>query len=176
MKLEVELKAPAPRGIEKKLLSLGAKKLGTTTQKDTTYDRPGEPLRKKGITLRIRKEGKKIILTHKSKSKSKRVKAKEETELVVTPAMEVLLGGLGYHPAFHKEKKRTEYSLKGVTVCVDQVKGLGKWLDFEVFSKDPESGRKKIISVVKKLSIDESTLLTVSYNHLLREKLKSKKR
>ena len=176
MTLEVELKAPAPRGIEARLRAAGAKKRSAVTNKDTFYDLPGEPLRKKGATLRIRRQGKKTILTYKSRSRSKTVKAKEETELTVDPSIAILLKGLGYVKTFEKETRRTEYGLGGVTVCVDRVKGLGNWVEFEVFGAAGPS-RKKIVKAASKLGIPESQLVTSSYVAMLREKLnKSKKR
>jgi len=173
--MEVELKAKAPRGIEKKLAAAGAKKKSTSHQFDTIYDKPGEPLGKKGATLRVREEDGKTILTYKSKSKSKRVKAKEETELRVMRHIHIFLKGLGYIPIFTKEKTRTEYSLNSINVHLDKVKGLGTWLEFEAFGR-AEPCRKKIVETAAILGIPEEKLSTESYIHLIREKLKSTKK
>ena len=173
--MEVELKARAPRGIEKRLAAAGAKKTYTVHQLDTVYDKPGEPLGKKGVTLRIREEGKKTILTYKGKSKSRRVKAKDEYELRVTRHIHLFLRGLGYRPAFTKEKDRTEYRFGGVNVHLDKVKGLGTWVEFEAFG-EAEPCRKKILAAAEMLGIPEEKLSTESYIKLLREKLKSKKK
>ncbi len=175
MGLEVELKAPAPRGIVARLRAAGAIKQLSATNIDTFYDLPGEPLRGRGETLRLRRQGKKLILTYKSSSKSKRAKAKEETELTVSPAIRALLAGLGYRETFKKETRREEYRLGGVTVCVDHVKGLGSWVEFEAFGPVAAS-RKRIVQTAGKVGIPEGKLISASYVALLREKLKKKKR
>ncbi|MCK4327963.1 MAG: class IV adenylate cyclase [Candidatus Diapherotrites archaeon] len=173
--MEVEFKAKAPRGIEKKLAAAGAKGLGTVVNKDTYYDRPGEPLRRKGAVVRVRSQGKKTIVTYKSPSKSRSTKAMREIEIRATPAIEVLLRGLGYKVTLEKEVRRTSYSLNGVTVCLDTVKGLGSWVEFEVFGT-AAGARKKILAVASKLGIPAKELTPKSYPQLIREKLKSKKK
>ncbi|MFC2174449.1 class IV adenylate cyclase [archaeon] len=172
--MEVELKAKAPRGIEKKLAAAGAKKLGTVVNKDVYYDKPGETLKKHDVTVRLRSAGGKTILTYKSPSKSKRVKSKTEIELRVIPATELFLKGLGYTESFRKEVKRTSYSLNGVTVCYDRVKSLGTWVEFEVFGDS--SARKRLVDTAALVGIPEKELTPKSYPQLIREKLKSTKK
>lgn len=175
MKLEVELKAPAPRGIEKKLLAIGAKKLDRLMIRDDYYDKPGEPLRKKKVTLRIRTQGNQKFLTYKNPRRSKKAKIMEETELAVTPSMDLLLRGLGYTITLTMKKRRTTYALGKVIISVDQVTQLGKWIEFEVFG-DPENARKKILAAAGKLGIAEKDMTNKAYPPLLREKLKKRKR
>ena len=168
---EVELKAKAPRDIEARLASAGAKRLSTKRQEDVLYDLPGEPLRKKGVVLRLRTENGRSLITYKGPSKSRRVKAKEEIEFAVAPAARTLLECLGYSPTFSLGKTRTEYSLPGVTVCVDSVDIVGNWVEFECFGQ-AESCRRKIVAAAAKLGIPENDLAPLSYTTMVRERLK----
>ena len=172
--MEVELKAPAPRGMERRLAALGAKRLGTKAITDEYYDKPGEPLRRKRITLRIRTEGPRMLLTHKTPAKARGVKAMDEIELSVTPAARVLLAGLGYSVTLTMRKKRTSYRLGTLTVCLDNVRGLGRWAEFEAFG-EPGAARKRILAAAKRLGIAEASLTTKAYPPLYRERLKKGK-
>lgn len=173
--MEVELKAPAPRGVESRLVAAGAKKLSSKVQNDTLYDLPGEPLRRHGENLRIREEGRRLLVTFKGKSVSKKIKAKEEIELPVNGSMRVLLAGLGYSPTLFLRKFRAEYSLGKVTVCIDNVRGLGRWVEFEAFG-EPAECRKRIVKAASMLGIAESALAPLSYATMMRERLKKGKR
>lgn len=176
MNMEVELKARARKDEEARLKSAGAKKKSTVVQKDTIYDKPNEELRKKGVTLRVREENGKVILTFKKqKKRAVSTKALEEIELRVTPSIHILLQGLGYNPVMKREKIRSEYLLNNITVCLDKVKGLGTWLEFEAFGQEGPC-RKKIVETAAMLGIKESSLTCYSYNRMQRQKLnKSKK-
>jgi len=169
--MEVELKARAPHDIDARLASAGAVRLSTKRQKDVLYDLPGEPLRKKGVVLRLRTENGRTLITYKGPSKSKRVKAKEEIEFAVAPAAKTLLECLGYSPSFCLGKTRVEYSLPGVTVCVDQVDIVGNWVEFECFGSAAE-GRKRIVAAAARLGIQEKDLAPLSYTTMARERLK----
>ncbi len=173
--MEVELKAKAPRGIEERLKKAKAKKLGVVVNRDAYYDKPNEKLKKKGEVIRVRQQGKKTLLTYKKLSNSKTTKAMREIEVRVTPAVEILLNGLGYKITLEKEVNRTSYSLNGVTVCLDKVKGLGTWVEFECFGTAVVA-RKKILFVTDLLGIKEQNLTPKSYPQLIREKLKNKKK
>jgi len=173
--MEVELKAPAPKGIERRLVAAGAKRLGSTAICDEYYDRPGEPLRRKRITLRIRTEGARMLLTHKTPAKARGVKAMDEIELSVTPAACVLLAGLGYGVTLTMRKKRTGYTLSGLNIFVDDVRGLGRWVEFEAFG-EPRAARKRILAAAKRLGVAGASLTTKAYPSLYRERLKKGKR
>src|SRR5436190_21909339 len=79
---------------------------------NTLYDLPGQPLRRRGELLRLRRYGKEWLLTHKAKGKVGRHKMREETETKISDGkkMDAILRALGFAPSFRYEKFRAEWS------------------------------------------------------------------
>lgn len=110
-----------------------------THEMNTLYDLPGQPLRRRGDLLRLRKYGKKWVLTHKSKGTARRHKVRVETETEVSDGeeMDAILHALGYRPTFRYEKFRAEWSDGRGHVVVDEtpignfgeIEGPARWID-----------------------------------------------
>jgi predicted adenylyl cyclase CyaB len=111
--------------IETKLLSLGAKKVFDGEIHALYYDdAAGSVGRRKG-TLRLRKEGKKAVLTYKSHVGDRAVKIREETEVRVSGFDETksILESLGFSVWLEMEKHRTSYTLQGARFEFDKYSG-----------------------------------------------------
>jgi len=110
-----------------------------THEMNTLYDLPGQPLRKRGDLLRLRKYGKQWVLTHKSKGTAGRHKSRVETETRVSDGeqMNAILCALGFQPTFRYEKFRAEWSDRRGHVVVDEtpignfgeIEGSSRWID-----------------------------------------------
>jgi adenylate cyclase, class 2 len=110
-----------------------------THEMNTLYDLPGQPLRKRGELLRLRKYGADWVLTHKAKGKVERHKSRVETETQVTDgrSMDAILRALKFSPTFRYEKFRTEWSDGQGHVVVDEtpignfgeIEGPPRWID-----------------------------------------------
>jgi len=110
-----------------------------THEMNTLYDLPGQPLRKQGALLRLRKYGDRWVLTHKAKSKTARHKTRieSETELSNGEQMEAILQALGFMPIFRYEKFRAEWSDGKGKVVVDEtpignfgeIEGAPRWIN-----------------------------------------------
>ncbi len=106
---------------------------------NTLYDLPGQPLRKRGDLLRLRKYGDEWVLTHKTKGTVGRHKTRVETETKVADGkkMDAILRGLGLEATFRYEKFRAEWSDGHVHVVVDEtpigsfgeIEGSPRWID-----------------------------------------------
>ena len=83
-----------------------------THEMNTLYDLPGQPLRKRGDLLRLRKYGNEWVLTHKAKGRMGRHKSRVETETRVSDGekMHAILSALRFQPTFRYEKFRAEWS------------------------------------------------------------------
>jgi adenylate cyclase class 2 len=139
---EVEIKfrvhdLPALRA---KLRKLGFHlKTPRTHEMNTLYDLRGQPLRRKGELLRLRKYGSQWILTHKGKGNTGRHKTRIETETRVEDGkkMEAIVQALGFQPIFRYEKFRAEWSDGNGNVVVDEtpignfgeIEGPAPWID-----------------------------------------------
>jgi adenylate cyclase, class 2 len=110
-----------------------------THELNTLYDLPGQPLRKRGDLLRLRKYGEEWVLTHKSKGTVGRHKTRVELETKVTDGkkMDAILRALHFQPTFRYEKYRAEWSDGRGHVVVDEtpignfgeVEGPPRWID-----------------------------------------------
>ena len=110
-----------------------------THEMNTLYDLPGQPLRKRGDLLRLRKYGEVWLLTHKSKGKAGRHKSRVELETKVADGakLEAILHALGFQPSFRYEKFRAEWSDRQGHVVVDEtpighfgeIEGPARWID-----------------------------------------------
>jgi len=172
--MEVELKAPAPKDVERTLAKLGAKKLSEEREKDVYYDKSGQLL-SEGKTLRLRYSGHEKTLTYKGPHTRKDVKAMEELEVGVDGDVESVLSRLGMREDLVKEKLRTTFELGGVKVNVDDVAGLGKFVELEAIADDVDRAKEMLYATLGRLGIPRSQAITKSYPEMIRE-LNSKRR
>ena len=131
-----------------------------THEYNTLYDLPGEVLRKRGELLRLRKYGKKWIVTHKAKGSVGRHKSRVETETEVGDgkALDHILTALGFRPTFVYEKFRAEWSDGNGLVVLDQtplgdigeIEGPARWID----------------GTARSLAVDRSAYMTSTYTDL----------
>ena len=172
--MEVELKAPAPKDVERTLGKLGAKKLSEEHEKDVYYDSAGRLLRD-GKTLRLRYAGHEKTLTYKGPNTHKEVKAMEELEVAVDGDIESILSRVGMSEDLVKEKLRATFELNGVKINVDDVTGLGRFVELEAIADDVGKAKDKLYSTLDRLGIPRSAAITKSYPEMIRE-LNSKRR
>jgi adenylate cyclase class 2 len=131
-----------------------------THESNTLYDLPGQPLRKRGELLRLRKYGNSWLLTHKAKSKVSRHKTRAETQTTINDGeqFEKILLALGYVPSFRYEKFRAEWSDGKGHVVLDEtpiaffgeIEGPARWIDH----------------TARSLGIDRQSYITESYAEL----------
>jgi len=138
--IEIKFHAADPRGIVRRLKGAGFRLITPRTHEmNTLYDLPGAPLRRRGELLRLRKYGKKWVLTHKAKGKIGRHKSRIETETEVADGVKLdsILDSLGFTPTFRYEKFRAEWSDGDGHVVLDdtpigslgEIEGPARWID-----------------------------------------------
>jgi adenylate cyclase class 2 len=171
-KLEIEIKFK----IENiKILTAQIKALGfrlvtkRTHEMNTLYDRPGQPLRRRGALLRVRKYGQKWTVTYKDKGKQGRHKSRREIETPVEQgqALVKILQEIGFKPGFSYEKYRTEWADETGHVVIDEtpvgnfgeIEGPPKWID----------------AVARRLEISREQYITASYADLFMQWKRAKR-
>lgn len=159
--IEIKFRVDDLRALNRCLRNLGLH-LDTkrTHELNTLYDLPGNPLKKRGDILRLRKFGEEWVLTHKSRGKAGRHKnrVENETKLCDGRKMDAILRALNFSPVFRYEKFRTEWSDGKGHVVVDEtpignfgeIEGPSRWID----------------QTAKKLQIPPSDYITKSYGEL----------
>ena len=138
--IEIKFRIDNLAALTRALKEAGFKQItGSTHEMNSLYDLPGQKLRKRGQMLRLRKYGKKWVLTHKAKSKAGRHKTRVELETPVEngPQMDAILRTLGFAPTFRYEKYRAEWSDGTGHVVLDktpignfgEIEGSPRWID-----------------------------------------------
>ena len=98
----------------------------------------------------------------------------EETETPVdaVTALKILNDSIG-KPKVIVDCQREEYSLRGLTVCADKVRGLGDWTEIEKISNSKDqngSVLREVIKAFESLGIKENQLTSDIYPILLYKK------
>jgi adenylate cyclase, class 2 len=138
--IEIKFRVQDLRALSHSLRQAGFRAVTLRTHEvNTLYDLPGQPLRKRGDLLRLRKYGSTWILTHKAKGKTGRHKMRVENETRVADGkkMEAILHALHFAPTFRYEKFRSEWSDGRGHVVLDEtpignfgeIEGAPRWID-----------------------------------------------
>ena len=138
--IEIKFRVADVRQLQRRLRASKFKLITPRTREiNTLYDLRGQPLRKRGDLLRLRKYGGEWILTYKSKGKVGRhkVRTERETKIADGKKMESILLALGFSPSFRYEKFRAEWSDGKGHVVLDEtpignfgeIEGKSRWID-----------------------------------------------
>ena len=169
--IEVEVKARAPEGMAEKIASLGGELIAVESHQDLYFNSPLRDFRRSDEALRIRIKEEGPRLTYKGPKIDRATKSRLELTVKIDNArqMEEILGRLGFVLSAIVRKRRSKYSYKGVTLALDEVEGLGCFLEVEAEAEeDVEEKRRKVLEVMGELGLHES--ITSSYLELLEDK------
>lgn len=156
--LEIEIKAPCPdiEGLEARLRAMGARDFGRLMQSDVYYSHPTRDFGATDEALRLRTENDLVLVTYKGPKLDPRSKAREELEVSLGNAetFATMLARLGFKPVLRVAKQRKVYGIRGVSVCLDRVEGLGDYVEFEYEGEDLEEGRSRILQLMGELGVE----------------------
>ncbi len=163
--VNVELKArdPNPEVTAARCLNLGAVSVGTLTQRDVYFR-----ARRGRLKLRIQAdEGSELIAYRRADTpeagESAYVRAAASES--VAEALDAALG-----TTVVVSKRRRLLIWEGVRIHLDEVDGLGGFIEFEAVlpdAGDPATARAKLARLRDELQIEDDALLSVSYADLL---------
>ena len=176
---EMELKVRVDHAtVRPRLESIGATRLGTVVQSDTYYDAPHRSFAETDEALRIRREfddtgGSTTRITYKGALVDSASKTREERETRVEDddAMDAILVALGFTPAATVEKRRQRYRFEEFTITLDDVDGLGQFLEIETGTDASGLGaaRDRATALLESLDLDPDAQLRTSYLSMLLE-------
>lgn len=177
---EVEVKAEVDVDLSGRIVDAGGKFLREVLQEDIYFKHPCRDFAERDEALRLRREGRRYTLTFKGRRVGTETKMREEIEVDVKDldGAITLLERLGFEKAFSIRKRRREYLLEGVLVSLDDVEGLGMFVEIEALMKDgsPEEVgglKEKLFKLSERLGIDRERLTTESYLEMLISKSSS---
>jgi len=162
--IEIKFQVDDLRALARRLRAAGFRQITPRTHEmNTLYDLPGQPLRRRGELLRLRRYGKEWLLTHKAKDTAGRHKTREETETKISDGkkMDAILRALGFEPTFRYEKFRAEWDDGKGHVVVDEtpignfgeIEGPSRWID----------------ATARRLGIRRSDYITLNYVGLFQQ-------
>jgi adenylate cyclase class 2 len=138
--VEIKFRLRERAAPERKLRALGATYVGTVEEQNTLFDREDRALVLDDRALRVRiarsLEGEvpsRATLTWKGPRSEGPLKDREEheTEIASPAAMVAILAELGLRPVLHFEKRRSTWHLGEAEVVIDEIEGLGTFLEIE---------------------------------------------
>lgn len=172
IEVETKLKIDGMGPIEERIYELGGDYKGEKTEVDLYFDHPGTHIFDGGRALRVRDSGGKYRLTYKGHKKDDVTTSREEIEIGIESASEMIkiLDKLGFYEIFEVKKLRRTYLLEDLVITLDDVMGLGEFIEVEgKASNDQEFKEKKdeIFKILKKLRLSTDAISQRSYLEML---------
>jgi len=160
---EIKIRISSVADVRKRLHDLGYRVHARRVfESNVMLDTAEGRLRVKGELLRIRRAGRKTLVTYKGPSQGGPHKRREEIETTADDAvaMQEILARLGLRPVFRYEKYRTEYSRRGRPgiITIDETP-LGDYLEIE-------GAPQWIDATAGQLGYSRSEYITKSYGAL----------
>lgn len=169
--VEAKIRVPDLPEIRSRLVRIGAGSPSVSDQRDVYYNHPVRDFGRTDEALRLRYEGERCTLTYKGpRLATEGAKTREEFNLVVESGenMEEILGRLGFIRSAEVRKHREEFALGTASVALDDVDGLGSFVEIEVMTHDAGDGAEKEIERIKGELGIEGSHIPQSYLELLR--------
>ncbi len=185
--IEVEAKARAKDDTEERIAALGGLPIAVEAHRDLYFNSPLRDFKKSDEALRIRIKEEGARLTYKGPKLDGLTKSRREiTVKIDSPKrMEEILSALGFALSATVCKRRSKYSFEGAVLALDEVEGLGRFLEVELLVEGRgtqegsdggdesdccgyEEQKEKVLSILARLGLDES--IRSSYLELLDER------
>jgi len=134
MEYEVKIRVGSLQPLRARLASLGIRPVSNLTERDSYFNSPTRDFGRTDEALRVRSTEEGASLTYKGpKLGLAGVKAREEIIVSIDPeeTMEEILLRLGFIHTATVEKTRDTYRMKGTYIALDEVKGLGSFVEIE---------------------------------------------
>jgi adenylate cyclase class 2 len=155
--LEIEIKAvlvdPGPM---KELLGQMGAVVGPVLQEaDFYYHHPSRDFGQTNEALRLRITNGQCRITYKGPrmAGTAKIRFEAETEIGDYETMKSILDRLDFRHVGVVEKERAVFYLEGATVCLDDVVGLGTFIELEKMGEDKEVIEQEVLALAEKLGI-----------------------
>jgi adenylate cyclase, class 2 len=175
---EVEVKARVSDldALQTTIEKLGIKFSKPVTQNDLVFaerlDNFTESL--SGVNfLRIRKQGNKTLLTLKRPEANETVSFEREVEIYDAEPMRQIIEFLGFKLAVRVNKKRRQAKHRDLELCLDDVEGLGTFIEVEKMAEENDDSlkiQKELYTFLKQFGITDADRVEDGYDTLVAKK------
>jgi len=146
-----------------RLPQIGAKRSGEEFEENTLFS--GDGLDPQHSVLRLRRVGKRAILTYKERFPTRsdiKHQREDETAVADAEAMELILDALGFTPALVYEKRRETWKLGNTEIVIDQLP-FGLFMEIEGDEQSIRNIESKL--AIKRLRVESATYPQLTMQH-----------
>ena len=183
--IEVEVKLPVsePDMVKAEILKMGFKEAAFIQERDTYFDNAGGGIRANDEALRVRETkdyltGKiRAQMNFKSRKLDDRTMTRQELETGVENGgvCRRILQAIGYIPVAPEViKERIMLRRESVTACLDNVRGLGEFLELEILAdskKQKDAALGQIENILNNLGYQISDTVRTAYLSMLQKRM-----
>ncbi|MEI6843239.1 MAG: class IV adenylate cyclase [bacterium] len=177
MKCEVEVKAKVSDSVSltKKLSEMGCFLSDPIEQHDYIYNQKGIDLSHHTTpVLRIRVQGERTIFTFKQNRGGELDCIEKEVDVNSKETLSEIIELLGYEKTVEVHKTRKKGIYNDLEICLDDVKGLGVYIEVEKMTdEDGQKVQKELFDFLKTLGIKEEDRVMQGYDSQIYEKNKN---
>ncbi|HUV61185.1 MAG TPA: class IV adenylate cyclase [Thermoplasmata archaeon] len=158
LEVEVKFRSPGNDLVIEALKRLGAERLTEESIEDVYYGHPSRDFGSSDEAVRLRRRPDSAELTYKGpRMTSSSAKAREELSMVVSDALSAgrILERLGFSELISVRKRRTTYLMDTLKVDVDEVEGLGQFVELELMTEDVAKAEKLLGSARSELPLGD---------------------
>ncbi|WP_456471499.1 class IV adenylate cyclase [Methanocaldococcus sp.] len=166
MEIEVKAKIDNKDEIINKLKSLGFTFLRREVQEDIYFNGIDRDFKETDEALRVRDSNNTYFLTYKGPKLDNISKSREEIEVKIEDKdkMVKILEKLGFKRSLTVRKVREVYKFRDILACIDEVEGLGLFLELE--KEGNLEDVEKLLNILKKLNLNNK-IIRESYLEML---------
>lgn len=170
--IEIKLRAENTEKVIEQLEGKGCVFDSPIKQEDDIFiplTEPTVPVTLGTNVLRIRRQGGKALFTLKQGQEL--AKIERELEISDPETLEKIIVMLGFRKIARINKVRRKCKTDGVEICIDEVEGLGGFVEVEkITAEDPETVQRELLDFIARLGVDVSCRETVGYDILYVQK------
>ncbi|MDD2823220.1 MAG: class IV adenylate cyclase [Candidatus Daviesbacteria bacterium] len=171
--IEVKARVNDPKALLKNLTKLGCKFSKPITQNDRVYNKDGKTRtgsRTGSTTLRLRQQNGKVLFTIKQTLSDELDCLEKEVLVSDLNIMEDALKMMGFLEVVRVNKVRQYAKFKDFTICMDQVEGLGYFIEVEKMSdENSQKIQNELMGFLASLGIKKEDRITKGYDTLVLE-------
>ncbi|MGP8323559.1 MAG: class IV adenylate cyclase [Methanosarcinaceae archaeon] len=172
IEVETKLKIDSIDHKEERIKELKGEYKGEKTEIDLYFDHPNMQILSGGCALRVRDADGVYRLTYKGPKKDDETTSRDEIEIGIESASEMIkiLDELGFYELCQVKKLRKTYHLEDLVITLDDVDGLGEFIEIEgKASNDEEFKDKKdeVFKLLKKFGLSSGEISQRSYLEML---------
>lgn len=172
IEVETKLKINNIEQMEERLKGLKGTYKGEKTELDLYFDHQDTRIFRNGGALRVRDADGKYRLTYKGPKKDDETTSREEIEIGIESAREMqkILAELGFYVLCEVRKQRKTYLLGDLIVTLDEVEGLGEFIEVEGKASNDAGYKEKkneIFVLLNALKLSSEVISKKSYLEMI---------